>query len=434
MSRETICTIPWNHMAIMQNGEYGICCQCIYTAGGRMITDNTPENILQTDIDSVRNHPTIVDLRRSMLAGEKHNLCKLCWDEEALGLQSKRIGHQLLYPKTTQKIVDSTDRSGVIDTETFPLEYLDLRLGNLCNLKCRSCGAGDSSLWVEDVYNLGQKEFRIFGMPNSFEIVNVNGVIKINSEQYQYYNTEQFKTAIEKSLPNVTRIYFTGGEPLLNKKHYEILDYCIENNLAKNIVVEYNTNGTTLNPNLLSQWSHFHHVLICFSIDAMGQLAHYVRYPSKWDVVEKNMRLIDKCELNNITCTTNFTASMLNIKHLPEMTEWFYEQNWRKFHNVLTWHRLVGPNWLNIQVLPAEVKQQITNLYEEYYERSKIPNIKQHIQPLIEYMNERDSTRLLMSTKLNITAVDKVRKQKLANYIPWLAEILDKIDNIDATG
>ena len=97
MSRDTICTIPWNHMAIMQNGEYGICCQCIYTAGGRMITGNTPENILQTDIDTVRNHPTIVDLRRSMLAGEKHDLCKLCWDEEALGLQSKRIGHQFFH-------------------------------------------------------------------------------------------------------------------------------------------------------------------------------------------------------------------------------------------------------------------------------------------------------------------------------------------------
>ena len=160
MSRDTICTIPWNHMAIMQNGEYGICCQCIYTAGGRMITDNIPEDILETDIDKVRNHPTIVDLRRSMLAGEKHDLCKLCWDEEALGLQSKRIGHQFLYPETTQKIVEHADRSGVINTETFPLEYLDLRLGNLCNLKCRSCGAGDSSLWVEDLYELGQKEFR----------------------------------------------------------------------------------------------------------------------------------------------------------------------------------------------------------------------------------------------------------------------------------
>lgn len=434
MSKETICTIPWNHIATYQNGEYGICCQCIYTSGGRMITNNLPENILNTDIDTIRNHPTIVDLRRSMLAGEKHELCKLCWDEEALGLKSKRIGHRDLYPNTLNKILESEDKSGVIDTKNFPLEYMDLRLGNLCNLKCRSCGPGDSSLWVEDLYHQGQKEFKMFGMPNAFEIENVNGVIKINSEQFQYYNSEQFKIFIEKALPTVTRIYFTGGEPLLNKKHYEILDYCIENDLAKNILLEYNTNGTTLNKNLLNQWSHFHNVQICFSVDAMGELAHYIRYPSKWKIIEKNMRQVDECELNNITCHTNFTASILNIKHLPEMTEWFYEQNWKKFNNILTWHRLVGPNWLNIQVLPNHVKQEIISLYEDYFNKSKIPNIRQHIQPLIDYMNENDASSRLMSTKFNIAAIDRVRHQKLADYIPWLADTLNNIDSIDATG
>ena len=84
-NKNTICTIPWNHQATYQNGDYGICCQCIYTSGGRMLTDGKPVNVLRDELTEVRNHPTLIELRRSMLNGEKSDLCKLCWDEEEAG-------------------------------------------------------------------------------------------------------------------------------------------------------------------------------------------------------------------------------------------------------------------------------------------------------------------------------------------------------------
>ena len=98
MPKDKICTIPWNELAVMQNGDYGICCQCIFHSSGRLITDKKTENILKTDIETVRNHPSYVELRRSMLAGEESPLCKLCWDDEKLGLVSKRMSQKNCYP------------------------------------------------------------------------------------------------------------------------------------------------------------------------------------------------------------------------------------------------------------------------------------------------------------------------------------------------
>ena len=430
MSRDTICTIPWNHIAVMQNGEYGICCQCVYNAAGRLITGDKPESILTKNINEVRNHPMYVELRRSMLAGEKNPMCKLCWDEESLGLTSKRQHQQQPYEELVNQIIKSPDRSGVIDTKEYPLNYLDLRLGNLCNLKCRTCGPADSSLWIEDMYDAGATEFRVQNMPNVYQIEKKDNVYKIKGDDFQYYTSEKFGNNLKSVLPTINRIYFTGGEPLINKKHYEILDYCIENNLAKNITLEYNTNGTTLNKNLLAQWKNFAQIIICFSIDGIGEVAHYVRYPSKWEVVEQNMRDVDNSDLTNIQCTTNFTLNILNVKHFLEVLEWFYAQNFKKFGKHFYWHRLVGPIWLNLQVLPAETKKEITKLYENFINTSDIPNIRDRIYPAIEFMNAGDLSKQLPRTKELIDKIDKIRNHKLADYIPWLAEVLEKYKRV----
>jgi molybdenum cofactor biosynthesis enzyme MoaA len=431
MSKNTICTIPWNHLAVMQNGEYGICCQCVYHAAGRLITDNKPENIKTKDLNEIRNHPMFVELRRSMMAGEKSPMCKLCWDEESLGIKSKRQNQQHIYRETLNKILEDTNKSGVIDNNEYPLNYLDLRLGNLCNLKCRTCGPGDSSLWIEDLYDTGSKTFRIQNMTNVYEIEKKDNTYKIKSDDFQYYNNEKFINNLKEVLLNIDRIYFTGGEPLINKQHYRILDYCIEKDLAKNITLEYNTNGTALNKNLLEQWKHFSQVVICFSIDGINDMAHYVRYPSNWKIIEQNIREIDNSELTNIQCTTNFTLNILNVKHFLEVLNWFHTKNKKKFGKKFHWHRLLGPIWLNLQILPEGTKNEITSLYEDFINNSDIPNIRDHIWPAIEFMNAADLSVQLPITKKRIDDIDKIRNQKLVDYVLWLAEVLENYKGIN---
>jgi len=424
--KDTICTIPWNHQATYQNGDYGICCQCIYTSGGRMLTNDKPVNVLTDNFNEVRNHPTLIELRRSMLNGEKSELCKLCWDEEDLGLVSKRQQQQHSYKDTLQKILDSEDISGYLDTDTFPIQYLDSRLGNLCNLKCRMCGPGDSSLWLEEMYEMGTPSFKFGTINKPYKIEKVSNVYKIQGDDFQYYTSKKFNDAIQKILPTVNRIYFTGGEPLINKKHYEILDYCIETNFAKNITLEYNTNGTTLNKNLLDQWKHFASVIVCFSIDGIDDIANYIRYPSKWEVIKQHMYDLDNADIPSLFCTTNVTVNIFNVKHFLDILDWYHSAGFKRFHNKLLWHRLVGPDFLNVQVLPLETKKEITELYDDYISKSNIPFIKKQIYSIIDYMNETDMTKHLDRTKDMIETLDNFRNQRLSDYVPWLAKALTK--------
>lgn len=421
--KKTICTIPWTHTAVYQNGEYGICCMCVYNSGGRLFTGDKPESVMENDIDTVRNHPTYVELRKSMLAGEQHELCKLCWDEEALGgRHSKRQGQQHIYRDTLEKILEIGDPTGHIDVNEFPIQYLDLRLGNLCNLACRSCGPDNSSLWLE---YLGFKQFTVGGRPGTYNISNENKVYKIVEEDFNYWKSDKFDEFLVRVLPTVNRIYFTGGEPLINKRHYQILDYCIEKGFAKNIELEYNTNGTTLNMNLLNQWREFKFVDVCFSIDAMGPLANYVRYPTDWDVIERNMRMFDDIDIPHLRGSTNATISIFNIMHLPEFFTWFHKQKFKKFKRNLCWHRLVFPKIYNVQILPAETKKMITEYYDNFIANSDIPDLKHNIYNIITFMNQEDQSIRMPEFRIMVDRQDRLRNQNVRDEVPWLGELLD---------
>lgn len=180
---------------------------------GRMLTDGKPVNVLRDELTEVRNHSTLIELRRSMLNGEKSDLCKLCWDEEDPGLVSKRQQQQNTYHETLQKILDLEEDSGYIDVNEFPIQYLDLRLGNLCNMRCRFCGPGDSSLWFEEIYEMGDPIIKFGKIENYYKIEKVANTYKVVGDDFQYYNSEKFNKDIQKILSNVNRIYFTGGEP-----------------------------------------------------------------------------------------------------------------------------------------------------------------------------------------------------------------------------
>jgi hypothetical protein len=89
------------------------------------------------------------------------------------------------------------------------------------------------------------------------------------------------------------------------------------------------------------------------------------------------------------------------------------------------WHRLVGPDWLNVQILPSETKKEITMLYDDYIAKSPIPFIKEHIYSIIDYMNEKDASYQLPRTKEMINVIDNSRNQNLADVVPWLAESIN---------
>ena len=84
----------------------------------------------------------------------------------------------------------------------------------------------------------------------------------------------------------IEEIYWVGGEPLMWEIHWEIMQYLIDHDLAKNVWIRYNSNFSRVKYkhwNLKDMLPHFKMVQICASIDGTGHIVEYVRHGIKWD-------------------------------------------------------------------------------------------------------------------------------------------------------
>lgn len=431
----TLCPIPWNHLSIQQNGDLRICCMCISSPFGRMTTeDGQVANISNIKLNDARNLEEVKELRKSMIAGEKHSLCNQCWEHEAVGLPSKRKHMLKVYGSDSWKIADVT---GTIDTEEFPLTYMDIRFGNVCNLKCRSCGPTDSTLWYDDFLSLSNKPVATMVYYNKEYKIGVRGhkaEILENQEDFEWYEQDKFWNEIEHIAPTLDRMYFTGGEPSINKTHFKLLEYLIENNYSKNIVLEYNSNMVAIPDKLYSWWEKFKSVGIGCSIDGIGNMAGYLRPPSSWDRLEVSLDKLGYNKVDTITGSISTTVSIYNVIHILDIIKWLDSKNYTNITNLLSFHMLEGPTHMNVQALSAKDKQYVVNEYNKFYGelerthgRLKMVSIKRAYGGILTHMLSKDLSYALPNLKNATHRVDNIRNEKLADVNPWLANILDNL-------
>jgi MoaA/NifB/PqqE/SkfB family radical SAM enzyme len=112
------------------------------------------------------------------------------------------------------------------------LKFIDFKLGNVCNLKCRICGSWSSSKWAQEELDYGEN-------PVALKNLREGGWPKRNP---------QFFEELKEDLKHVEYFEFTGGEPFMIQDHFKILMHCVEKGYARNIDIHYNTNGTQLPP------------------------------------------------------------------------------------------------------------------------------------------------------------------------------------------
>jgi sulfatase maturation enzyme AslB (radical SAM superfamily) len=432
-NNNVICPIPWNHIGIQQNGDYRICCQNIFSPFGRLKKDDTIANIKNTSIDDIRNFKEIKDLRINMINGIRDPLCTLCYQEEDVGVISKRSKMLQLYDNN---FAEKTQIDGKIDTTEFPLRYIDIRFGNLCNLKCRYCGPTDSSLWYEDYASMQPVQPVVMNFYNSttYEIKKINNVWEVDSLDFKWYEDEKFWSQIKELIPFIDRYYFTGGEPTINKTHFDLLQLIIDMNYAKDVTLEYNTNMWAIPDKLYSQWSYFKSIEVGCSIDGIENMANYLRPPSTWNRLEKNLDKLGNHELNNITAAVSTTISIFNILNFIDLTKWLIQKNYKNITNVPAFHMLVGPAHMSIQVLPNYIKKDIERKYIKFYEEMDIKfgwnrrlGKELHViySSIINFMNLKDESHLIPDLKNSIQSVDSIRDQKLETTIPWLYDVLE---------
>lgn len=381
---DTFCPIPWIFQAVRANGDIRVCCQANVTKNKGVIrkSDGTAYNAGVDEMQDARNADLMKDMRINMLNGVWSNECVRCQSEEENGLNSRRQYEKNNWPDfTLETAVTQTKSDGSIDIDATPVEYYDLRFGNFCNLKCRMCGPTDSDAWYDDWIKLtGKNKFK--DTSGEIEIKLVGN--KLCATEFDWPSYEPFWEQLEANAHNIKHVYFAGGEPMLIERHYDFLEKCIENGSAKNMIVEYNTNMSTMPSRVLKLWESFKQVRVGASVDGMGSVLEYQRHPAKWNKIYKNLKLLDSTSPNIIGWLA-FTVTAYNVNHMIDFMKWkltesgFQKINSTKKKPIITYHVAHQPHHLNIRVLPEEMKKEITQRFEDFVKWVKDNNLNDNV-------------------------------------------------------
>ena len=394
--------MPWIHLATHPHGGVTLCCIADHTNSESRAKnfDKSGNPIWLTlgkdSIDDIMNSDYYKQTRLQMLNDEVPKACERCFIEEQNGIRSKRLEENENYKDFTIENAKSiTDDSGKIKV---PMKFVELRLGNLCNVKCRSCNPASSTKWVKEYKELEKN----FDFVTSYRWV----------DDFSWIENDKFWNDLFDNSDELEMIYINGGEPTLVKKHWEYLDKLVEKDMAKNISLWYSINMTNLPPKTFDVWKKFKNVRISCSIDDIGARNLYLRYPTKWDSVLKNLNLLlGEKYLDVSVCQT---ISFLNVFYMDEFYDYFH--NHRKLH--VHQNMVYDPEFLSPWILPLKIKQDIVDRCEKVMDKSDFDIFKSYM------MNNKSNEKLLQQGIEYNEYLDTTRKENMRETFKELFEVL----------
>lgn len=393
---KTFCVAPFVHQSTKTDGSIKACCR------------STPQlaNINEQTLEQAWNCEEIRKLRLDSVSGRVDHRCRICFDQEAAGVVSLRQKYNAPGARFDRavRIASEMGEDGRIDAKPTWLEF---KLSNLCNLKCRMCHPMDSTKWFDD-----WKAVSHFHEPGWDDYIRRLGLLdKPSLVSYD----DSFFSSLADHLSDVTYLQFAGGEPLYDDNHYRVLDMVMPR--AKDVSLCYATNLTVLATkkyNVLDYWKNFKHVLVAVSIDGPPGLNEYIRGGTEnYDMVS-NLRAVR--QLPNVTLVGKVTIQALNIWYLPETLEWFESQ---PFHE-MDFHFVNHPRFLDCRIWPKAPRDAILAKLKENLEGASAErkHVRKTLSNAISYFEHTDlhTDELWQRFKDYNATLDRVRYQSLEDY------------------
>lgn len=340
---ETFCMLPWMHMHAFPDGRVYPCCLAEYFHPVGDLRKNT--------MREVWNQPKYKTMRVNMLADRPCVECTKCYEQERHGAFSMRndanrnYGHMI-------KEVNQTQADGTHDE--FKIRYWDVRFSNLCNFRCRSCGPIFSSNWYNDHVKLYNRKPDVLGRD-------------MERVEYAAGDEDSMERQMVEHVPYLEQVYFAGGEPLIMKEHYTLLEKLIEAGKT-DIRLQYNTNFSELafkDKHVFEYWRHFKNVSVGASLDGMNAQAELIRKGADWrQTVDNRERMIR--EVPHVDFYVSSTVSSMNVLHVLK-----FHKEWTNLGLIKAkdWNINLcqSPDWYRPDIFPTWFKEQeIYPAYEEH--------------------------------------------------------------------
>lgn len=403
---------PFTGLATREDGAICACCR------------SYPVGFIDKDnLEDIWNNDVMKRIRKQVLNNERPVECKPCFDLEDQGVESLRQRHIAgkipearinLYPNALDALQEDYSMP-------FEIATIELKLNNLCNLKCRMCHPGDSTSWndwdqVEEFY---KKEKSIIA------ILIDNHNLKNKPHLDKFEDNPNWWNSFEKLLPYFRRVEFAGGEPLMDPQHYRILDMLAP--YGDQIEIKYATNLTMLgksNRTVWQYWPKFKSVAVNVSIDGIWDSYDYIRGNGSFSEIVHNIKQIQT--IPNISRIVGaVTVQVSNVLVLDKIIEYFLDDIGIIFHS----HRVSFPVELSVQVLPTELKSLAIERLIKIQDRVKDfklvkarPELLAYtlgqIQDNINYINAIDESHRWPDTVEFNRRLDVTRDQSFTTVTP----------------
>lgn len=356
----TSCVAKWKQVSLhLQNGKTHSC--------HHSPLHKIPADSVKNNYSALHNTQRKIDSRRLMLKGERPSDCKYCWNIEdmAASLGDAQLVSDRIRKSSESWALDHISELPVYsDSDAVLPSYVEVSFSNQCNFKCSYCSPMFSSRWVEEIDSKGP--YPTSEAYGNLEWLRQNGDMPIHHSQFNPYQDAFWKwwPDLVKEL-KVLRI--TGGEPLLTKDLFKVVDYLAENP-QPGLALYVNTNACvpdaifdkfiTRSKELLSNGC-IRELHVYTSIDGWGGQAEYARHGLSVDVWRRNVvRILSEIpEVKIIVMCTANIFSVHSVKRLLEEVLAIKNQfpgfaSGSRF--VLDVNVLRYPHHLNLAILPLE--------------------------------------------------------------------------------
>ena len=347
VKKETFCIAPFTHLSTKTDGSIKAFCRSLPALA----------NIKKESLLQAWNNEEMKQLRNDLINGVRNERCDVCWKLEDVGAQSLRMKYN--NPKVGRQLINADTNLKSLNTD-YTLNnkptWIEFKLSNLCNFKCRMCHPMDSTRWFEDYKKISHLHEDSWQQ----EMTDLNLTKKSLLRSY----SEEFFENLPELMSNVDEIWFAGGEPLYDNDHYRILESVMYR--ADKITLNYATNLSMLSNkkyNVIDYWKKFKKVVTAVSLDGPPDLNEYIRSGADSKVIEENIKLL-QTELPNVFIQGKITVQALNIYYVPETFEWFKSMNVFTGVHFVTW-----PKFLDSRIWSGEARLEIKEKLESYLKK-----------------------------------------------------------------
>jgi sulfatase maturation enzyme AslB (radical SAM superfamily) len=369
-------------------------------------------DLRKNTMEEVWNQEPYKNMRKNMIEDKPCKECSRCYEQESNGFFSLRYDSNRNYGHHIS-LVNKTLPDGT--NPEFNLRYWDVRFSNLCNFSCRTCGPIFSSNWYNDHVKLYNRKPDVLG----------RDMLRVE------YTAGDEDTMIKQMLPHIPyleQVYFAGGEPLIMKEHYFMLEKLIEYGKT-DIRIQYNTNFSELafkDKHVFEYWKHFKNVSVGASLDASGARGELMRKGTDWkQAVENRRRMIE--EVPHVDFYVSSTISVMNVLHVLD-----FHKEWSNLGLVKPrdWNINVcqSPEWYRVDILPQKFKENVViPAYQQHIEwldpQDSLRRATNGYKSVVSMMQNTDASHLLPRFKKEIQKLDQIRNENFWKTFPELNEL-----------